>query len=71
MAVPTPSHPCWQKLAGGSLAKIKTEHLGTQLLAKRMARSTDPLPARAAELHAYFTKWERLLANEIAQLPSL
>jgi hypothetical protein len=71
MAVPALSHPCWQKLANGSLANIKTSHLGTQLMAKRMARSTDPLPARAAELHAYFTKWERILSTEVAQLPSL
>jgi len=71
MAVPAPNHPCWQKLASGSLANIKTEHLGTQLMAKRMARSADPVPARAAELHAYFTKWERILTNEVAQLTSL
>ena len=71
MAVPAPNHPCWQKLASGSLAKIKTEHLGTQLMAKRMARSTDSVASQAAELHAYFTKWERILGNEVAQLTSL
>ncbi len=71
MAVPAQNHPCWQKLANGSLANLKTEHLGTQLVAKRIVRSTDPLPARAAELHAYFAKWERILTKEIAQLLSL
>jgi hypothetical protein len=40
-------------------------------MAKRMGRSTDPLTSRAAELHAYFTKWERILANEVAQLTML
>ena len=40
-------------------------------MAKRMSRSADPLPTRAAELHAYFTKWERILSNEVAQLASL
>ncbi len=71
MALPAPSHPCWERLANGKLANIKTDHLGTQLMAKRMARSTDPLATRAAELHAYFTRWERVLVNEVAQLTSL
>ena len=71
MAIPPPGHPCWQKLANGNLANIKTEHLGTQLMAKRIARSADPLPAKIAELHAYFTKWERILPNEVAQLTTL
>ena len=71
MAIPPPGHPCWQRLASGSLANIKTEHLGTQLMAKRISRSADPVPAKIAELHAYFTKWERILPNEVAQLTSL
>lgn len=71
MAVPAPSHACWQKLANGSLANLKTDHLGTQLMTKRIIRSTDPVAAKAAELHAYFTKWERILANEVAQLSTL
>jgi hypothetical protein len=40
-------------------------------MAKRMARSTEPVTARAAELHAYFSKWERILSHEVAQLQSL
>ncbi|MBV5291636.1 MAG: hypothetical protein JZU58_04735 [Curvibacter lanceolatus] len=71
MAIPALNHPCWQKLAAGGLSKIRTQHLGTQLLAKRIERSTDPLPARAAELHAFFTKWERILPTEVAQLTTL
>lgn len=71
MLIPAPNHPCWLKLAGGSLEKLKTQHLGTQLLIKRVVRSTDPVSAKATELHAYFTKWERILPNEIAQLTTL
>ena len=71
MAVPPLNHPCWQRIAGGSLARLKTQHLGTQLMAKRIERSTDPVSAKAAELHAYFSKWERALPNEIQQLASL
>ncbi|MBI3101387.1 MAG: hypothetical protein HYY98_07550 [Burkholderiales bacterium] len=71
MAVPSPNHPCWQKLANGGLSRLRTQHLGTQLLAKRMEKSTDPVPTRAAEIHAFFTKWERILPTEIAQLTSI
>jgi hypothetical protein len=58
-------------MASGSLARLKTQHLGTQLMCKRIERSTDPVAAKAAELHAYFAKWERALPNEIQQLASL
>jgi hypothetical protein len=71
MAIPPSNHPCWQKLANGALTKIKTQHLGTQLLAKRMEKSTAPVPERAAELHAFFTRWERILPSEISQLTTL
>ncbi|WP_280192301.1 hypothetical protein [Delftia sp. PS-11] len=71
MAIPAPNHPCWQKLANGGLSRIKTQHLGTQLMAKRIERSADPLPAKAAEIHAFFTKWERILPTEIAQLATI
>jgi hypothetical protein len=40
-------------------------------MTKRIERSTDPVSAKAAELHAYFSKWERALPNEIQQLASL
>jgi hypothetical protein len=68
MAVPASNHPCWQKLASGGLARLKTQHLGTQLMAKRLERSPDPAGVKAAELHAFFTKWERVLAAEVQQL---
>jgi hypothetical protein len=66
--IPPSSNPCWQRLANGGLQRIKTSHLGTQLLAKRIERSTDPVGVKAAEIHAFFVKWERILANEISQL---
>lgn len=68
MALPPSTHPCWTKLAGGGLANIKTNHLGIQLLAKRLERSSDPTPSKAAEIYAFFVKWERILNNEVAQL---
>ncbi len=71
MAVPAPNHPCWQKLASGALSRIKTSHLGTQLMAKRVERSTDPVGVKAAEIHAFFTKWERALPSEVNQLTIL
>ena len=71
MSIPSASHPCWQRLASGALARIKTQHLGTQLMTKRMERSTDPVPVKAAELHAFFSKWERVLAAEVQQLANV
>lgn len=71
MAVLPPNHPCWHKLASGSLSRLKTEHLGTQLMTKRIERSTDPTAVKAAEIHAFFSKWERVLAAEIQQLSML
>jgi hypothetical protein len=68
MAVPPLNHPCWHRLAGGALSNIRTQHLGTQLMSKRMQRSADPVEVKAAELHAFFSKWERALANEVSQL---
>ncbi len=73
MAVPLPpqSNPCWQRLANGGLQRIKTSHLGTQLLAKRIERSADPVNVKAAEIHAFFVKWERILPSEVAQLTAV
>ena len=36
MAVPALNHPCWQRLASGGITQLKTQHLGTQLMAKRI-----------------------------------
>ena len=71
MSLPPVNHPCWQRLATGAFSRLKTQHLGTQLLAKRLERSTDPTPQKAGEIHAYFVKWERTLAAEIQQLAAI
>jgi len=71
MAVPAFNDPCWSRLAGGALSRLKTQHLGTQLMTKRLERSTEPLHSKAAEIHAYFAKWERALATEVQQLAAL
>jgi hypothetical protein len=71
MAVPPSNHPCWQRLANGGLSRLKTSHLGTQLLTKRLERSPDPVTAKAAEIYAFFTKWERALPSEVNQLATL
>lgn len=71
MAVPGPNDPCWQRLAAGGLARIKTQNLGAQLLTKRLERSTDPLATKATEIHAFFSKWERTLAAEIQQIAAV
>lgn len=56
------------RLATGGLSRIQTEHLGTQMLIKRLERSPDSPERKASEIFEYFTKWERGLSNEIAQL---
>lgn len=71
MSLPASNHPCWQKLASGALSRLKTQHLGTQLLTKRIERSTDPLPVKVQEIQAFFSKWERALPQEVSQLAGL
>lgn len=67
MAVPHPASPCWLRLATGGLSRLKTEHLGTQMLKKRLELSPEPPATKAQEIHLYFSKWERILTDEIAQ----
>jgi hypothetical protein len=71
VSIPQPEHPCWQRLAAGALSRMKTQHLGTQLMMKRIERSSDPATAKAKEIQAFFTKWERALPAEIQQLTIL
>lgn len=71
MSLPAANHPCWTRAASGGLSKIQTSHLGTQLLTKRIERSTDPLPQKVSEVTAFFTKWERILSAEVAQIAKL
>lgn len=67
MALPPPTAQCWRNLASGGLEKIKSENLGTRMLTKRLQMSPLGVDAKAQEIFAYYTKWERGLANEIAQ----
>ncbi len=71
MSLPPATHPCWQKLAQGALAKLQSKHLGTQLMTKRLMLSADSTQAKAAEIRAYFVQWERILKDEILQLTTL
>ena len=71
LSIPTSTHPVWLRLAGGALSRLKTQHLGTQLMIKRVERSTDPNAIKAAEIYAFFAKWERALSTEIHQITTL
>lgn len=67
MALPPPTAMCWRRLANGGLAQIRTDNLGTKMLTKRIQLSSAPVSEKIAEIHLYFSKWERGLADEIAQ----
>lgn len=71
MSIPDKSHPCWQRLASGGLARLKTQHLGMQLMTQRLELSKSPLDEKAGEIHAFFCKWERSLGSELKQLSSI
>lgn len=58
-------------MASGGMSRLKTTHLGTQMLAKRLERSSDPVQAKASEIHAFFAKWERVLTAELAQVTTI
>jgi len=40
-------------------------------MTKRIERSKDPLQVKAAEIHAFFSKWERALPLEVQQFNML
>ncbi|MBH0112803.1 hypothetical protein I5E68_07545 [Novosphingobium sp. YJ-S2-02] len=71
MSLPAPGSPVWTRLASGGLSRLQTNHLGTQMLIKRLELSSTPPAAKAGEIYNYFAKWERTLANEVAQLARL
>lgn len=71
MSLPSLQHPVWQRLAGGALQRVKTQNLGVQLMTKRLDRTDAPMATKAAEIHAFFAKWERVLQSEIQQLAAL
>lgn len=71
--IPNPTQPCWQKLASGK-TPLKTDNLGLQMLLKRLHGKLGAAPLEAdlrqaaSELHAFFVKYEKILANEIKAL---
>lgn len=71
--IPEKSNPCWRNLATGKKS-IQTEFLGLQMILKRQQRrclATAPdttLQAAAEELHAFFVKYQAVLANELKSL---
>jgi|GEM_PF-1678754 len=71
MALPSKSAPCWQKLATGGLKRLRTTNLGAQMLSQRLEMSKLSPMQKADEVYDFFVKWERGLANEIAQLSSI
>lgn len=71
MSLPPPQNPVWQKLAGGALSRLRTQNLSVQLMTKRLDRTNATAAEKAAEIHAFFVKWERVLGSEIQQLAAL
>ena len=71
MSLPALQNPVWHRLAGGALPRVRTQNLGVQLMTKRLERSADSTATKAAEIHAFFAKWERVLQSEIQQLATL
>lgn len=71
MSLPPPNHPCWKRLVSGGGARLKTDQLALQLLCSRLERSDAPVDRRVSELMAFFTRFERILPREIAQLVTL
>jgi hypothetical protein len=70
MSLPSPTHPCWTRLATGQ-ATLQTRQLGLQLLFKRIQDPKLSPADRAREIHAFFAKYAAILAPEIAQLERL
>ncbi len=67
MALPPITSQCWMRLATGGLRAIRTDNLGTHMLAKRMEASPASPMDKAKEIYAYYSKWEKGLEDEIAQ----
>jgi len=68
MPVPDRNAPCWVRLVNGGFARLRTNHLGAKMLAKRIERSPDSPAAKAFEIYSFFVKWEPSLREELAQL---
>lgn len=70
MDIPPSNHPCWLKLANG-VPGFTAKQLALQLLFTRMTQDKQPAAARAATLHAFFVKYERILVPELSQMQQL
>ena len=72
MALPPSSHPCWLKLARGGLERVPTQQLGVKLLSKRLSGSPEMSELeKAADVHRFFAKFERILGPEIQFISKL
>jgi hypothetical protein len=71
--IPPTSHPVWRKLIAGEKT-LKSSNVGINMLIfnSTMRCKRDPSPATVSQLvqhaHEYFTKFERMLQDEIRQL---
>ena len=73
--IPPTSHPVWRKLIAGEKT-LKSSNVGINMLIfnSTMRCKRDPSLATVSQLvqhaHEYFTKFERVLQDEIRQLLS-
>lgn len=71
--IPDKSSACWRDFVTGKKT-LQTQILGLQMLLKRIQRAAASTPgdatiqAGADEVHAFFVKFEKILANEIKSL---
>lgn len=66
--IPPPEHACWLHLIESQAAGFKTHDLALGLLMQRLHAENLPPLEKARQVHAYFRRYERLLAVEIDQL---
>lgn len=71
--IPDKSHPVWKKVVFGQ-KPLTSSQLGLQMLLKRISTRITPaspaadVQAAIEELHNFFTKFERILVDEIKSL---
>lgn len=68
MPLPACEHACWPRLIQSHPTTFKTNQAALMFLLKKLQSSHDPMPQRCQTLHAFFMKYERVLAAEIQQL---
>lgn len=69
--IPPPEHACWLQLVDVQHAGFQTRDLALQLLIQRLNAESLPPEEKARQVHAYFRRYERLLALEVQQLAVL